>query len=120
LLAAFLQGPVRLAQAAVVRGHHVFDSLSQPEWGFLRRCRSQGVLALAVLPMLFLASAFAGRPLLVVRFLLCRQEQAGSGHHRPWRLLRKVALVGYVYFVFEFAEFSIALWNPNVHVQLLS
>ncbi len=71
----------------------------------------------ALLPMVFLASAVtAGAAgLLAVRLIMdrdrrhCETDAAVS-------LLRWVTLAGLaIYFVFEFAEFSIALWSPYNH-----
>ena len=75
----------------------------------------------ALLPMLFLASAItAGSAvLLVVRSILGpvgNTSQDLDDHYMAIRRLRLVTIVGLcVYFVFEFAEFSIALWNPMSH-----
>jgi molybdopterin-containing oxidoreductase family membrane subunit len=69
----------------------------------------------ALLPMLFLASAVTagGAVLLVTRWLLDPETLA-------IRFLRGVTLVGLiVYFLFEFAEFSIALWNPASHAPAI-
>jgi anaerobic selenocysteine-containing dehydrogenase/Ni/Fe-hydrogenase subunit HybB-like protein len=71
----------------------------------------------ALLPMLFLASAVTagGAALLVVRALLAGPSNTEETDE-ALRRLRMVTLVAMiVYFVFEFAEFSIALWNPNSH-----
>jgi len=71
----------------------------------------------ALLPMLFLASAVTagGAALLVVRALAGRASDGGETDEalRRLRIVTLVAMI--VYFVFEFAEFSIALWNPNSH-----
>jgi molybdopterin-containing oxidoreductase family membrane subunit len=75
----------------------------------------------ALLPMLFLASAITagGATLLVVRGILGPSgdgPDAMADHYRALRLLRMITIAGLcVYFVFEFAEFSIALWNPVSH-----
>lgn len=69
----------------------------------------------ALLPMLFLASAITagGAMLLVIRAMLDPDPQAILS-------LRNVTLAGLiVYFVFEFAEFSIALWNPMSHAPAI-
>lgn len=71
----------------------------------------------ALLPMLFLASAVTagGAALLVVRALVGGASDAEETEEalRKLRIVTLVAMI--VYFVFEFAEFSIALWNPNSH-----
>lgn len=77
----------------------------------------------ALLPLMFLASAVtAGSALLLVVFALldatsrgrewiAREESAAAA-----RRLRAVVLAGLVvYFALEFAEFSVALWNPVAH-----
>jgi molybdopterin-containing oxidoreductase family membrane subunit len=78
----------------------------------------------ALLPMLFLASAITAgaAALLVVRAILGPgsevdgQEEYGAAIDK----LRMVTLVGLVvYFIFEFAEFSIALWNPTSHAPAI-
>jgi molybdopterin-containing oxidoreductase family membrane subunit len=69
----------------------------------------------ALLPMLFLASAITagGATLLVLRLILNPDPSA-------IRTLRNVTIIGLiVYFVFEFAEFSIALWNPTSHAPAI-
>ncbi len=70
----------------------------------------------ALLPMLFLTSAVtAGSALL----LLVRHHLGGDGDPALPRI-RLFTLVGLiVYFVFEFAEFSIALWNPVSHAPAI-
>jgi molybdopterin-containing oxidoreductase family membrane subunit len=82
----------------------------------------------ALLPMMFLTSAFAAGSavLLVVRML------QGAFHLTSWdagvnedyesavRLLRKICLISVVvYFLFEFAEFSIVMWSPFSHAPAL-
>lgn len=71
----------------------------------------------ALLPMLFLASAVTagGAALLVVRAMVGGPSGADETDEalRKLRVVTLVAMI--VYFVFEFAEFSIALWNPNSH-----
>ncbi|MEW6198098.1 MAG: NrfD/PsrC family molybdoenzyme membrane anchor subunit [Planctomycetota bacterium] len=72
----------------------------------------------ALLPMLFLASAITAgaATLLVVRAIADDQGLNRTEHDLAVARLRTVTLAGLiVYFVFEFAEFSIALWNPNTH-----
>jgi protein NrfD len=76
----------------------------------------------ALLPMLFLASAITAgtATLLLVRWLLGPGAEPAPEHALALARLRLVTLVGLVvYFVFEFAEFSIALWNPNVHAPAI-
>ena len=76
----------------------------------------------ALLPMLFLASAItAGSAmLLMVRSILGPGQETTDAHALAMTRLRLVTLIGLiVYFVFEFAEFSIALWNPNVHAPAI-
>jgi molybdopterin-containing oxidoreductase family membrane subunit len=74
-----------------------------------------------ILSVLFLASAIAlgGAALLVVRAMLPAQasgEDTEVERTRALDLLRIVTMVGIVvYVVFEFAEFSIAFWNPGAH-----
>ena len=77
----------------------------------------------ALLPVLFLTSALtAGAAmLLVVTALLSKLPRYQSALPADEaadavRWLRKVTVAGLVlYFVFEFAEFSIALWSPVAH-----
>jgi len=71
-----------------------------------------------LLSILFLASAFAlgAAGLLFVRVML----RQGSGNQEALdnalRFLRTVAVIAIiVYLAFEFAEFSIVLWNPGQH-----
>lgn len=76
----------------------------------------------ALLPMLFLASAITAgsAALLAVRVLLGPGAESAADHEAAIRRLRTVTLIGLaVYFVFEFAEFSIALWNPEVHAPAI-
>ncbi|MEX0776111.1 MAG: NrfD/PsrC family molybdoenzyme membrane anchor subunit [Phycisphaeraceae bacterium] len=76
----------------------------------------------ALLPMLFLASAITAgaATLLAVRFILGQRMESAAAHEAALARLRLVTLLGLiVYFVFEFAEFSIALWNPNVHAPAI-
>lgn len=76
----------------------------------------------ALLPMLFLASAITagGATLLAVRILLGPGAESAADHEAAVRRLRAVTLIGLaVYFAFEFAEFSIALWNPDVHAPAI-
>lgn len=76
----------------------------------------------ALLPMLFLASAITAgaATLLLVRSILGPMHEDPSSHAWALGRLRLVTLIGLiVYFVFEFAEFSIALWNPNVHAPAI-
>lgn len=74
----------------------------------------------ALLPMVFLASAITAgaATLMLVRALLTKLAGASPEEsveqEEAMRLLRNVVLGGLVvYFAFEFAEFSIALWNPT-------
>lgn len=67
----------------------------------------------ALMPMLFLTGAItAGAAML----LAVRGLVRGGGEDLAITRLRTVVLAGIAaYAVFEFAEFSIALWNPTVH-----
>ncbi len=68
----------------------------------------------ALLPVLFLTSAVTAgaATLLVVRALVGALDGSGA-HPQALRRLRMATVAGLVlYFGFEFAEFSIALWNP--------
>ena len=77
----------------------------------------------ALLPVMFLTSAVtAGSAMLIVVLSLLAAGGTGGGSERveadesaaAVRRLRVVVLAGLVlYFVFEFAEFSIHLWNPT-------
>lgn len=72
----------------------------------------------ALLPMMFLTSAIAAgsATLLVVRSL----HRGLPGHDSAMTRLRTIVLVAVgVYFLFEFAEFSIVLWNPTAHAPAL-
>ncbi len=81
-----------------------------------------------LLPMMFLVSAVtAGSALLLLARVLI---EASADHklsgeeleneHAMIGVLRRVVLVGVIlYFIFEFAEFSIALWNPYQHAPAL-
>lgn len=76
----------------------------------------------ALLPMLFLASAVTAgcAALFAVRALLGPGDETVEEHGSALRRLRTATLLGLsVYFVFEFAEFSIALWNPEVHAPAI-
>lgn len=79
----------------------------------------------ALLPMLFLASAITAgaATLLVVRGILGppgNSAQELDDHYLGIRRLRLITIIGLcVYFVFEFAEFSIAMWNPMSHAPEL-
>jgi molybdopterin-containing oxidoreductase family membrane subunit len=72
----------------------------------------------ALLPMMFLTSAIAAgsATLLVIRSI----QRDGEDNDAALRRLRAIviAAVG-VYFIFEFAEFSIVLWNPTAHAPAL-
>ncbi|GAB4190784.1 MAG: polysulfide reductase NrfD [Phycisphaeraceae bacterium] len=69
----------------------------------------------ALLPMVFLTSAVtAGSATLLLVRVFTRSDD--GEHAVAVRTLRTVTLTGLcVYFIFEFAEFSIALWNPGSH-----
>lgn len=69
----------------------------------------------ALLPILFLTSAMtAGAALLLVVRYLAGLSKPIPDNDFALSLLRRVALGGLLlYFFFEFAEFSIALWNPG-------
>jgi molybdopterin-containing oxidoreductase family membrane subunit len=78
----------------------------------------------ALLPMVFLTSAITAgaATLLLVRAIITRpavdanSAEAPAEHDAAIRTLRLITLAGLcVYFVLEFAEFSIALWNPVSH-----
>jgi molybdopterin-containing oxidoreductase family membrane subunit len=72
----------------------------------------------ALLPMMFLTSAIAAgsATLLVVRTLCSGLPESDDAIRR----LRTIVLAAVcVYFVFEFAEFSIVLWNPTAHAPAL-
>ncbi len=71
----------------------------------------------ALLPMLFLASALtAGAATLLATRSIFDADRCGDETVVAEQRLRGVVIVGLlVYFVFEFAEFSIALWNPYSH-----
>ncbi len=76
----------------------------------------------ALLPMLFLTSAVTsgGATLLAVRAIFGPGTESAADQQAAIRLLRMVTLTGLtVYFLFEFAEFSIALWNPEVHAPAI-
>jgi len=66
----------------------------------------------ALLPMLFLVSAFtSGTALLLVVYVICRREDPQL--REVCRSLRVFAVAGLLtYFALEFAEFSIAFWSP--------
>ncbi len=72
-----------------------------------------------ILSILFLASAVAlgGAALLLVKLLMgpaSSSEADAKEHHEASRMLRLVTAAGIViYLVFEFAELSIAFWNPG-------
>ena len=71
----------------------------------------------ALLPMLFLTSALTAgaATLLVVRALLADGDGDADSRLALERI-RLVTVIGLVvYFVFEFAEYSIASWNPMSH-----
>lgn len=79
----------------------------------------------ALLPILFLTSALtAGSAmlLLVLWLLSGSRSDSISAEESAWAIarLRVVVIVGLLlYFVFEFAEFSISLWNPVSHAPAI-
>jgi protein NrfD len=71
-----------------------------------------------ILSVLFLASAIAlgSAGLLFVRFLLGHGSGSRHSDDNALRWLRTIAALAIlVYLAFEFAEFSIVLWNPGQH-----
>jgi protein NrfD len=71
-----------------------------------------------ILSVLFLASAIAlgGAGLLFVGFMLGQGSGTRESHENGLRWLRTIAVLAtLVYLGFEFAEFSIVLWNPGQH-----
>ena len=71
----------------------------------------------ALLPILFLTSALTAgaATLLVIRYIMAKPGD-GEDSLAAVERLRVFTLIGLVaYFGFEFAEFSIALWNPLAH-----
>ncbi len=75
----------------------------------------------ALLPMLFLTSAItAGAATLFLVRIFNRSDESDEEHEAAIRTIRLITLCGLcVYFVFEFAEFSIALWNPYSHAPAI-
>jgi molybdopterin-containing oxidoreductase family membrane subunit len=75
----------------------------------------------ALLPILFLTSAVtAGAATLLVVRAIVAEPGDGENSLAAVARLRVLTLIGIVaYFVFEFAEFSIALWNPLSHSPAL-
>ncbi|MFN7019773.1 MAG: NrfD/PsrC family molybdoenzyme membrane anchor subunit [Phycisphaerales bacterium] len=82
----------------------------------------------ALMPIMFLASAItAGAAmLLLIRGIIGIDSPAGLGDSDPsvftvaLSRLRKVVLAGLVvYFLLEFAEFSIVMWNTQTHAPAL-
>ncbi len=76
----------------------------------------------ALLPMLFLTSAITAgaATLLLIRMYTWSSEKNDADHSNALNILRLITLSGLcVYFVFEFAEFSIALWNPVSHAPAI-
>jgi molybdopterin-containing oxidoreductase family membrane subunit len=72
-----------------------------------------------LLPILFLTSAITagGALLLCVRWLLARDD---SENDAAMVRLRRIVLGGLMaYFVLEFAEFSLAVWNPSAHAPAI-
>jgi molybdopterin-containing oxidoreductase family membrane subunit len=74
--------------------------------------------------VLFLTSALTagGAMLLTIRGLLGPSSglEGGEENQSAVRILRNILLAGLIaYFAFEFAEFSIALWNPNTHAPAI-
>jgi molybdopterin-containing oxidoreductase family membrane subunit len=81
-----------------------------------------------LLPMMFLVSAVtAGSALLLLARVLIEASadhklsgQELENENAMISVLRRVVLAGVVlYFIFEFAEFSIGLWNPYQHAPAL-
>jgi len=71
-----------------------------------------------ILSVLFLASAIAlgAAGLLFVRVLLGIGSNGQNDYNNGLRLLRIITVLAIVvYLAFEFAEFSIVLWNPGQH-----
>jgi protein NrfD len=71
-----------------------------------------------ILSVLFLASAIAlgAAGLILVRFLIGQGTGTRDSRENPLRWLRTIAVLAtLVYLAFEFAEFSIVLWNPGQH-----
>jgi len=80
----------------------------------------------ALLPVLFLTSAITSGSamLLVVRSLIGSIPEPGQtadeAHQAAVQRLRWVLIKAMlIYFALEFAEFSIALWNPNIHAPAI-
>lgn len=74
----------------------------------------------ALLPMVFLTSAITSGAgaMIVLRAILGRFDGEGAAEEYATSMewLRRIAVGGLVvYFAFEFAELSIALWNPGAH-----
>jgi molybdopterin-containing oxidoreductase family membrane subunit len=88
---------------------------------FFEAVRTNAFWHSPILSVLFLASAFAlgGAGLMFVRTLMGPDSgglTARENFDHTMATLRTVAVAGIVmYAVFEFAEFSIAFWDPNVH-----
>ena len=99
----------------------VFFSILFPSQSgaFFGVVEAKGFWHSALLPMLFLASAITAgaATLLAIQSLVGVDD---GERQAAMRFLRTVTLAGLiVYFIFEFAEFSIALWNPNVHAPAI-
>lgn len=82
----------------------------------------------ALLPMMFLLSAVtAGSAMLLLARVLIEASadrkltgEELENEHAMIGTLRRVVLFGIMgYFIFEFAEFSIALWSPYLHAPAL-
>jgi protein NrfD len=78
----------------------------------------------ALLPVLFFTSAVTAgtATLLAIRGILGRASglETLEENRSAMRILRNILLAGVIaYFAFEFAEFSIALWNPNTHAPAI-
>jgi protein NrfD len=75
----------------------------------------------ALLPMVFLTSAItAGTAMLLLVRIATQTDDPDADYDAAIRKLRTITLVGLcVYFVFEFAEFSIAMWNPVSHAPAI-
>ena len=97
----------------------LFPSQSGAFFGVIE---AKGLWHSALLPMLFLTSAItAGAAvLLVIMALPGVTDESPERRAAAVSLLRRITLIGLiVYFVFEFAEFSITLWNPDVHAPAI-
>lgn len=82
----------------------------------------------ALLPMMFLLSAITAGSAILLLARVFVEASANRGlspleiedEHSMINRLRVVVIAGIIgYFAFEFAEFSIALWNPYLHAPAL-